>query len=95
VPTYREEHDRRVRELLAAEQDAMTESDSVDSVLVRLRGRGANPIEAIKVVETIFDLSYPAGKIALSQSPAWADYAPRTEQLRDAAEDAARGLADE
>jgi hypothetical protein len=95
VPSYREEHNQRVRGLLAAEQAAMTESDSVDSVLARLRERGANPIEAMKVVESIFDLHYPAGKIALSESPAWADWSRHTERLHDAAESAARELADQ
>ncbi len=73
----------------------MTDSDSVDSVLTRLRERGANPIEAIKVIESIFGLHYPAGKIALSESPAWADYARQTESIHEPAEQAARDLADE
>jgi hypothetical protein len=95
VPSYREESNQRVRDLIAAEQAAMTESDSVDSVLARLREHGANPIEAIKVVESIFDLRYPAGKIALSKSPAWGDSSRDADELHDAAESAARELADE
>jgi hypothetical protein len=46
-------------------------------VLERLRDRGAHPIEAIKVIEALFDLRHPAGKIALSQSAAWSDYTRR------------------
>jgi hypothetical protein len=66
-----------VRELIAAERAEMSESDSLDAVLERLRDRGAHPIEAIKVIEALFDLRHPAGKIALSQSAAWSDYTRR------------------
>jgi hypothetical protein len=88
-------HDRRVHELITAETEAMTESDTVESVLVRLRERAANPIEAIKVVETLFGLRYPAGKIALSRSPAWSAYVKQSERLHEVAEADFRQLADE
>jgi hypothetical protein len=60
-----------------------------------LRARGATAIEAIKVVDVLFALKYPEGKIALHRSPAWADITRSAEAVHDAAEKAARALADE
>ena len=87
--TYSEEVRQHVQEFIAAETEAMTPDDTVDSVLIRLRERGATAIEAIKVVDALFSLKYPAGKIALHRSPAWADITRNAERLHDAASEAA------
>jgi len=93
--TYSEEVRQHVQEFIAAETEAMTPDDTVDSVLIRLRERGATAIEAIKVVDALFSLKYPAGKIALHRSPAWADITRNAERLHDAASEAARRLSDD
>jgi hypothetical protein len=93
--TYAEDHRRRVQEFIAAESEVMTTDDTVDSVLVRLRERGANAIEAIKVVDSLFALTYPEGKIALHRSPAWADITRHSQADHEAAFEALELLGDE
>jgi hypothetical protein len=93
--TYSEELRQHVQEFIAAETKAMTPSDTVDSVLIRLRERGATAIEAIKVVDALFSLTYPEGKIALHRSPAWVDITRNAEALHHAAAEAAQRLSDD
>lgn len=81
-----------VEAFIVAERREMAADDTVDSVLVRLRERGATAIEAIKVVDALFSLDYPEGKTALHRSPAWSDVRPNAAALHEAAEQAVRTL---
>lgn len=77
-----------VRTLIELERAELNDDDSLDTVLARLRRRGATPIDAIATVRGLFDINHRTAKDALNKHRDWRSYAEGSQALGDATEHA-------
>jgi hypothetical protein len=85
----------RVQAMIDEFSDGAAQGASVDETLAKLKKRGANAVEAIRVIQSVYSMDAKTAKVTLDSSPSWADIVCRSEPARDQLEEAARILAEE
>jgi hypothetical protein len=76
----------RYRQLVAHAKQLQAAGHSEPEILAAMREAWPSPIQSIKILRDVFNLSFPEAKARLHAGSAWADQVPHWESLHDALE---------
>lgn len=86
----------RYEHLLTEARKVFRRSGSVDEMLTHLRGGGASPIEALKILRSVQSTTLANAKCQLGAHPAWKEvHASRAERIREIEREAIEEFAGE